>query len=518
MPKLQFLSGAILVSLCAIPSQVHGQDWPAWGGSDPGRNMRSTSPVPAATNFNPGKFKPGSDELETGSAKNIRWVARLGSESYGNPVVAGGKVFVGTNNEHPRDSRRQGDYSILLCLDEKTGAFLWQLAVPKLAAGKHCDWENLGILCSPAVEKDRLYLVSTRCEVLCLTTDGLGKGNIGPFTNEAQYIAGPGKPPAPVDARDADIIWRFDMIHELGVFPHNAANCSVLVLGDVVYVCTSNGQDWSHNNVPYPFAPSLIALDKKTGRLLGCDDAGIGPRIFHGQWSSPAAGLVAGRWLVFFGGGDGFLYAFDAKPVGAGENGRLQNVWKADANPPEYRFRDGQPVKYGEAEGPSEINATPVFYRNRVYTAIGQDPENGEGSGRLACFNAAGSGDISRTGLVWEFKEIKRSLSTPAIDTASGLLFTADYSGYVYCLEAETGRLCWTHDMKAHVWGSPLVADGKVFIADEDGDFIVFAAAAEKKILHETSFPAPIHSTAVAANGVLYVATATHLYAIAPAP
>ena len=105
--------------------------------------------------FDPGKPKPGSEEIDLKSTRNVKWVAKLGSQAYGNAVVAGGKVFIGTNNENPRDSQHQGDRSILLCLDEKTGDLLWQLVVPKLASGKVNDWENLGLLSSPCVEGKR---------------------------------------------------------------------------------------------------------------------------------------------------------------------------------------------------------------------------------------------------------------------------------------------------------------------------------------------------------------------------
>jgi outer membrane protein assembly factor BamB len=62
-----------------------------------------------------------------------------------------------------------------------------------------------------------------------------------------------------------------------------------------------------------------------------------------------------------------------------------------------------------------------------------------------------------------------------SIDPATGLLFVGDFSGFVHCLDAETGKLYWTHDMKAHMWGSTLVADGKVYVGDEDGDLVVFS-------------------------------------------
>ena len=64
------------------------------------------------------------------------------------------------------------------------------------------------------------------------------------------------------------------------------------------------------------------------------------------------------------------------------------------------------------------------------------------------------------------------------------------------------------------MWSSTLVADGKVFLGDEDGDFVILAATKEKKVLNEVNFGAPIYSSPIVANGVLYVGTQTHLYAI----
>jgi outer membrane protein assembly factor BamB len=486
--------------------QAQAQDWPQWGGNDPGRNMFSPAKG-LPDKFDPGKFKKGTDDVDPATTKNVKWVAKLGSQAYGNASVAGGKVFVGTNNDAPRDLKHQGDRSILMVFDERTGEFLWQLVVPKLVSGRVNDWENLGLLSSPTVEGDRVYLVTSRCEVMCLDVNGFSNGNQG-FQDEAQYVVGPGKEKAQIGPKDADIIWKYDMMDELGVFPHNASNCSVVIVGNVVFACTSNGQDWTHSNVPSPFSPSLVALDKNTGELLGEDDAEIGPRIFHGQWSSPSWGVVNGKPLVFFGGGDGVCYAFDAKPVKSEDNKHLKKLWWFDCNPDEYKA-----VKYPEADGPSEINSTPVFYKNRVYVAIGQDPEHGEGVGRLLCLDATKTGDITKTGLIWDYRKIHRSISTVSI-TPDGLLFIADFSGFVHCLDAETGKVHWVHDMKAHMWGSTLAADGKVYVGDEDGDFVIMAASKEKKILSEADLGSPVFSTPIVANGVIYVASNTHLYAI----
>jgi outer membrane protein assembly factor BamB len=303
------------------------------------------------------------------------------------------------------------------------------------------------------------------------------------------------------------------MMDQLGVFPHNASNSSPLIVGDLVYVCTSNGQDWTHVNIPSPLSPSYIALNKKTGEFAGEDDAGIGPRIFHGQWSSPSTALVNGKQQVFCAGGDGVLYALDAQPVKGEETTLLKKLWWFDCNPPEYKTKNGKPRKYPDPEGPSEIIATPVFYKQRVYVAIGQDPEHGEGVGRLVCLDATKTGDVTSSALIWDYRGIHRSLSTVSIDPDTGLLFVGDFSGFIYCLDAETGKHYWTHDTKAHLWSSTLVADGKVYVGDEDGDFTVLAAAKQKQVLSECNVNSAIYSTPIVANGVLYLASKDHLYA-----
>jgi outer membrane protein assembly factor BamB len=125
--------------------------------------------------------------------------------------------------------------------------------------------------------------------------------------------------------------------------------------------------------------------------------------------------------------------------------------------------------------------------------------------------------------VLWQYPKIHRSISTVSIDPDTGLLFVGDFSGFVHCLDAETGKVNWVHDMKAHMWGSTLVADGKVYVGDEDGDLVVLAATKEKNILSKISVDgreqdgpnlgAPVYSTPVVANGVIYIASNTHLYA-----
>ena len=358
-PKIGILTVGLLV---AIPAFSVAGDWPFWG-HDSTRNMVSDE-KDLPISWDPGKFKGSTDDIDIATTKNVKWIAKLGSQSYGNPTIANGRIFIGTNNESPRDPRYKGDRGVLLCLDEKTGEMLWQLAVPKLGTGKVSDWEFLGICSSPAVDEDRVYIVSNRCEVLCLDVKGMANGNDGTYKDEAQYIAGTGKPPGMLTEKDADIIWRFDMREELGIFPHNITNCAPLIIGDKVVVTTSNGVDWTHTNIPNPKAPSLAMLNKKTGELLGEEGAGVSSRTLHSNWSSAAHGKMDGKDVILFGGGDGFCYNFSTETEKKDDTDVFKENWRFDCNPAKYRMKDGKPLKYATFDGPSEVIATPVFYKN----------------------------------------------------------------------------------------------------------------------------------------------------------
>jgi outer membrane protein assembly factor BamB len=248
-------------------------------------------------------------------------------------------------------------------------------------------------------------------------------------------------------------------------------------------------------------------LDSDSGALRGKESVGIGRRTMHCNWSSPCIGTVDGKTAVFFGAGDGFLYAFNPQAEKDADGAAvLPEFWRYDANPSEYRVDDqGEAIRYGKFKGPSEIIGTPVFAEGKVYVAIGQDPDGGDGAGMLSCVDA-GTGK-----LVWSYKKISRTLSSPSV--VGGLVYMSDFSGQIHCLDAATGEVRWVHDTLSRIWGSTLVADGKIYVGTEDGEVHILKEGRELKELGLVGFDVPIYSSLVVANGTLYIQTQTHLYA-----
>ena len=539
--------------------------WPMFGGT-PSRNM--ANPREKLEKFpKEGPKWDDEDEVKKWESEWVLWKAQLGWRSSTQPVVAGGKVYVGTNNQHPRNPRDTKkvngqveplDKTVLMCFDEKTGKFLWQGVhdlILVLGMGNYWPWG--GQSSTPTVVGDRIYYVTVRCTVVCADVNGFADGNQGIQTEKYK------------DATDADIIWEYDMRGELGVKPHDVCNCSPLVVGDRIFVCTSNGVDHSHVNIPAPDAPTLVCLDRHTGKLLWKDNS-PGKDIMHGQWSSPSYAETPVPQVIH-GQGDGWLRAFDPA------TGKL--LWKFDGN------RKGAKYDYGGTGEKSDFVAMPVVHNGRVYIGTGQEPEHSTGLAHLWCVDLkkavelgakATDRDVSPDLLVriekqngeekaitkpnpasalawvyggadtrkWAPHEFKfgRTLSTVCV--VDDVVYAAELNGYLHCLNATTGEHYWQYDTRASIWGSPYYVDGKVLLGTDSADLFVFrhdpkptaidhiGAGAnnmagakklqkalrkqveDKYLLARIEFPNPVRGTPIVVNGVLYVTAENALFAI----
>ncbi len=519
--------------------KVGPDDWPQWGGSRQRNNTPSGESTPIAWNVK--------------SGENIKWSVKLGSETYGNPSVANGKIFIGTNNGNGYMKRypSEVDLGVLLCFDEDTGRFLWQYSSPKLPTGRVHDWPQQGMPSTPVVDGQRLWATTNRGEVVCLDTEGFLDGeNDGVFQDEVNE-----------NPDEADILWKFDMMKELSVSPHNMSNCSMLTVDGMLFVCTSNGIDDAHRNIPAPDAPSFVALDRLTGKVIWTDNS-PGMNILHAQWASPSYGVFNGIPQVIFPGGDGWLYSFDPKGDGKGGSKLL---WKFDGNLKTSIYRLNGATR-------CHFIAFPAIYDGLVYIAMGEDPEHGEAPGRLWCINPSkklDGSDVSadlvvnkdgkavphrrlcavdpaqgehvipnpNSAVVWQFsgfdrnangaldfeEEFHRSLGTAVIK--DDVLYIADFSGLFHCLNAKTGDSYWSYDLLAACWGSALIVDGKVYIGDEDGDVAIFHHSGDPEAASRNGVPfaemnmgMSLYSTPVLANNVLYLATRNRLFAIERRP
>lgn len=474
-------------SCCRVPSRTtlvlamaEGKDaakdeCPIFGGT-PQRNMVNLVAKDVPTDWS----------VEEGKEKNLKWTAELGNKAYGGPVVAGGQVYVGTNNATPRDPKVMGSKAILMAFREADGKFLWQIVhdIPNDPRFKEAETE--GLCSTPVIEGDGIYYVTPGAEVVRANPQG-------------------------------KIVWKVDMMKTLGVLPFHLSNCSPLIAGNNLLLITGNGSD-DMGKVEAPKAPSFIALNKETGKVVW-QDASPGEKIIEGQWANPALATVNGKQQAIFPGGDGVLYSFEP------ETGKL--IWKFDCHPD----RSKTPLNY--------FVASPVVVGDRMFIGMGVGPElaTKPKSSYLMCLDLNKTGDVSPkswkaddpankgSSLVWAFggeitpRPLKgrpvlysSTISTCAVH--DGLVYASEESGYLHCLDAKTGERLWVDDLKSGVWGSPYYVDGKVMIGAEDGSIFIYKHGRKKDVVNVIDHGETIHSTPIVANGTLYVATKSKLFAI----
>ena len=401
------------------------------------------------------------------TGRNVVWSVELGNETFGRPVAAGDAVYVGTNNSRHMNAAYPDEAGVLMAFRATDGTFLWEDVAPRVERGLR-EFLLPSTTSAPYVEGNRLYYVTSECELRCLDTQG-------------------------------SRIWNLDMCGRLGVFPHEATNSEVLPVGDLLMVSTSNGQNEGHTLVPSPRAPSLIAVDKHTGDVVW-RAIGAGEHVLHGQWSSPAAANVNGRMHVLFGGGDGWLRAYDAASG--------HEIWRFDGNPKDALWRPRPGVL-----SRSFILASPVFANGRVFIAMGQSPEHGNAPSFIHAISPNGQGDVTTSRLLWTSREVGRVAGTPV--EQDGLLYVGDVGGIVYCLDAATGATVWKHDTLGAIWGCLLLAGDRLYVGNEDGTMTVLRAGPQKEVLAEIEMGAPLYSRPALVGDALYLATSNRLYLVA---
>jgi len=171
-------------------------------------------------------------------------------------------------------------------------------------------------------------------------------------------MAGHGNPPKEVTPHDADIIWRFDLMDEVGIMPHDAVSCSVLIHGDFLYTSTSNGVGGmpgetffsKHAYVVRPEAPAISCSTNTPDSWSPGSAPGSAPvSITHSGLHPRVVRSVAGRWSSLGAEMDSVMRL---RPLRQPVMSRwdLKLVWSYDCNPPEYRSRDGKLFEYYDGD------------------------------------------------------------------------------------------------------------------------------------------------------------------------
>ena len=423
---------------------------------------------------------------------HIVWKSGVGGSYAGALGMSDGRILVGS-----ADWRFTSPAGIMSALDS-SGRLLWRARHPRLKSRIH----DMGqaIHSQPCFDGKRAYYMSNRGELMCVDVEGFRDGkNDGPFKGEKDE-----------GAEDVDIVWKIDLMEELGVFKREAGDVgnpipSPIVLGDLVFCGTAHGIDRTRGqDSADPKPPSFLAVHKLTGKIAWSSNA-PGADIILGQWSSPVSARVKGADQVIFPGGDGFLYGFEPTTG--------KQLWKLDCNIPGVLDQHKKDSFFPDRlNGRFGFHGKPVVHEDMLYVGLNYCIEARVPLPLLAIHLDEPGGQPR---IVWKFDDLafKGTLTSAAVD--GGLLFVTGADCTLFALDAKSGRECWRAKLgdDAVYFASPVVCRGRVYAAGED-TVTVFEAAREKKCLGHYEFDASYPSTPQFADGQMFIAVGEYLYAL----
>jgi len=379
---------------------------------------------------------PTDWSTKDGSKRNIAWTAKIGSWTIGPPVISDGLVWIGTDNREAFDPNFKQDVAVLACFRESDGTRVWSQGFSRRAEFPfEVDPDWLPLRCTPLVESDRLWVVNNRWEVLCFDIAPLKRTGAAPRE-----------------------LWKTDLIAQLEIRPcvlgmgfSTALSLSPSSKGHL-FLATGNGINWKTNKPARPEAPALICLERETGKIVGRERSGISAGTVMANWSTPVLAKIPDgsggqREIVVFGGGNGFLYAFDADPD---SNGTLREIWKADCR--------------RSPEDPVGIVAKPLIHAGRVYVSLGSDGDT-DGDGNFSCL------DLVSGRKIWNTLAFGHALSSPVVDR--GRILAVQLKGIIDCFDPATGAKLWEYDALSMIVPSPVLVGGKMYVCNGDDEVLI---------------------------------------------
>ncbi len=284
-----------------------------------------------------------------------------------------------------------------------------------------------------------------------------------------------------LDGKDGKVVWQHSMGEEYGrVSGYGGRITSPIVDEDLAILGMVNSSWGSHARG----ANRYVAFDKRKGTMVWWSEPAQSRGTYY---SSPTIATINGQRLLISGGADGSVFAI--------------------------KVRTGEPVWSYKDFSVSPINSTPVVQGNFVYIGHGEESLGTAVQGRVICLDGSKieKGAPKR---VWQVDGIHARYASPVIH--EDRLYMPDDGGWLYCLDTKTGDQHWKFKYgRGETRGSPVFADGKIFVAEVAARFHILEPGAGKcKRLSVEFFPGAggvdveLNGTPAIANGRLYFTTA----------
>jgi outer membrane protein assembly factor BamB len=369
-----------------------------------------------------------------------------------------------------------------------TESVLWKLAMPSKTGATPIIWGNL-IFLNVADRDNNLYLwCADKTKGSLLWKKHITGGN---YQINKQNMSSP----SPVsDGRNVFVMtgvgilksfdlagnekWMRDIQKDYGRFGLNwgYAN-SPLLYEDSLYIQVTHGMKTRDPSY-------LLRIDKNTGKTLWRVERPVAAiQESPDSYSTPQLMKYPDRFEIVVLGGD---------CVTGHDPATGKEVWRGNGlnptNNPNFR-----------------TIASVVVFNDIVYAPTRERP--------LIAFRAGGRGDITESHKLWEFNN-GPDVPTPVTD--GKYFYSVNDRGITWCLDARTGKEIWGRQRikPATYSSSPVLADGKIYISNEDGLTTVLKAGDRFEVLAENDLADYTLSSPAISDGRIYLRTTQHLYAI----
>ena len=286
--------------------------------------------------------------------------------------------------------------------------------------------------------------------------------------------------------KDGKVVWSHSLSEEYGrISGYGGRLCSPIIDEDLCIIGMLNSSWGDHGKGGNRF----VAMNKLTGAVVWWSEPSGTPKDTY--YSVPAVAVIAGQRQLVTGTADGSVVGMQVRTG--------KKIWG-------YKFST------------SAINVSPVIDGDLVYVSHGEENPDNNIKGRIICLDASEIKD-GRPKLVWKKDGIKARWSSPILH--EGRVYFADEIAKLYCFDAKTGKQHWKYSYGRNARGSPVFADGKIYVGEVNSRFHILEPKDKSCVsLHEQIFDAAggedveINGSPAIANGRVYITTSDEIYCI----
>ncbi|MEM9942793.1 MAG: PQQ-binding-like beta-propeller repeat protein [Planctomycetota bacterium] len=371
------------------------------------------------------------EEWSLDPPKNVSWQSDVGGRA--TPVIMNGRVFLNcrTADDVVDPETKINAREQVICWDLNTGEELWRDIFNVFQTDIPAPRVGWASMVGDK-ETGYVYVHSVSGILRCYDTEG-------------------------------KVIWEISLAEQYGKISGYGGRTQTPIIDEDRLIVSFMATNWGSTKGPAPLH-YYYSFDKKTGDLQWVSAPGGAPKDTN--YSVPVVAVINGQRQLIGGNCDGHVYSINA--------------------------RTGKPI-WSFKMSRRGLNTTPVVANNYVYISHGEDNIDNTEFGRVQCIDATGTGDVTETHSVWRRDGIKAGYTALVVD--NNILYVVADLGNMYAYDAKTGEDLWQHDLGTVGKGSPVLADGKIYATEVNGNMWILKPSKEGcETLSHVTIPAAVGS------------------------